>query len=116
MNPLKGHVFWVQFPGPVGRRPVCVVQNNVGNQFRGKTIVATLSTVPPKRDYEFLVPLDARVLGEPSWVHCEEIFALKQDRLLQRVGALAPAEVDRLDSALSVSLGLPSHVRGQHPR
>ena len=111
MNPLRGQVYWVQFPDPVGRRPVCVVQNNVGNQFRDKTIVATLSTVPPKRDYEFLVPLDARVHGEPSWVQCEEIFTLKQDRLMQKAGALAPAEVDRLNAALAVSLGLPVHTR-----
>ena len=104
---LRGEVFWVRFDDPVGRRPVLIVQNNRGNESSPYTIVAHISTRPPGKEYPFLVALDDRHLGEPSWVHCETINTIPQAKLDERLGALGPAEMDRVNEALRRSLGLP---------
>ena len=105
MPPLRGDVYWVTFAAPVGRRPVLVVQNNVGNQHSPSTIVAHVSATP-RRDYPFLVALDASELGEPAWVHCETLHTIPSDLLEERHGTLTAATMLRVDKALRHSLGL----------
>ena len=90
----------------MGRRPVVIVQNNKGNQHSLAVIVATISTSPPDLEYPFLVALDARLLGEPCWVHCETILTFPQSLLDGRLGALGHSELIRVDEALKRSLGL----------
>jgi mRNA interferase MazF len=103
--PRRGDVFWATFAAPVGRRPVLVVQNDVGNRNSSSTIVAHISATP-RRDYPFLVALEAGELGRPSWVHCETITTIPVDLLEERVATLAPATMLRVDEALRSSLGL----------
>jgi mRNA interferase MazF len=105
MPPLRGDVYWVTFAAPVGRRPVLVVQNDVGNQHSPSTIVAHVSATP-RREYPFLVALDAGELGRPAWVHCETINTIPSDILEERHGTLTPATMLRVDKALRHSLGL----------
>ena len=105
MPPLRGDVYWVTFAAPVGRRPVLVVQNDVGNQHSPSTIVAQVSATP-RRDYPFLVALDAGELGKPAWVHCETINTIPSDILEERHGTLTAASMLKVDKALRHSLGL----------
>ena len=105
MEPLRGEVYWVTFAEPVGRRPVLVVQNDVGNRHSASTVVAHVSATP-RRDYPFRVALDTGELGKPSWVHCETLNTIPSDLLEERLGALAPATMLRVDEALRNSLGL----------
>ncbi len=101
----RGEVWWVAFAEPVGRRPVLVVQNDVGNRHSTTTIVASVSATP-RRDYPFLVALDATELGRPSWVHCETITTIPVAMLEERLGVLAPETMCRVDDALRNSLAL----------
>jgi mRNA interferase MazF len=105
VTPQRGDVCWVTFAAPVGRRPVLVVQNNVGNRYSPSTIVAHVSATP-RRDYPFLVALDAGELGKPTWVHCETINTIPSDLLEERHGTLTPEAMLRVDDALRHSLGL----------
>jgi mRNA interferase MazF len=105
MPPLRGDVYWVTFAAPVGRRPVLVVQNDVGNRHSPNTIVAHVSATP-QRDYPFLVALDAVELGKPAWAHCETRNTIPRDILEERHGALTAATMLRIDDALRHSLGL----------
>lgn len=102
----RGEVWWGAFAEPVGRRPVLVVQNDVGNRHSTTTIVANASATPPRRDYRFLVALDATELGRPSWVHCETITTIPVAMLEERLGVLAPETMCRVDDALKRSLAL----------
>jgi mRNA interferase MazF len=104
-QPRRGEVYWVSFPEPVGRRPVLVVQNDVGNRHSTRTIVAHVSATP-RPDYPFLVALEAEELGRPSWVHCETLNTLPVTVLEDRLGVLTPESLARVDEALRVSLGL----------
>lgn len=101
----RGEVWWATFAEPVGRRPALVVQNDVGNRHSPTTIVALVSATP-RREYPFLVELDAAELGRPSWVHCETIATLSVDKLEGRLGVLTPKTMTRVDQALKRSLGL----------
>jgi len=85
---------------------VLIVQNNTGNQKSENTIVAHLSTTPPAVEYPFLVALDNRVLGEPSYVHCESINTIPQALLEQKCGALTPKDMELVNEALKLSLAL----------
>jgi mRNA interferase MazF len=103
--PRRGEVYWVTFAAPVGRRPVLIVQNDVGNRASSSTIVAHVSATP-RPDYPFLVALDASELGRPAWVHCETINTIPVSLLEDRLGALSPAAMGRVDEALRLSLRL----------
>ena len=104
MDVRRGEVWWVTFAEPVGRRPVLVIQNDVGNRHSPTTIVAHVSATP-RRDYPFLVALGAE-LDRPSWVHCETIATIPTAMLEDRQ-ALLPAEaMARVDAALKNSLAL----------
>lgn len=105
VTPLRGEVYWMTFPQPAGRRPVLVVQNNVGNRWSPTTIVAVLSTAP-RSDYPFLVSLAAEELGTMAWVHCESLDTVLVSRLEDKLGALSPQAMCAVDQALKVSLGL----------
>ena len=104
MDARRGEVWWVAFAEPVGRRPVLVIQNDVGNRHSPTTIVAHVSATP-RRDYPFLVALGAE-LDKPSWVHCETITTIPVTMLEERLAALAPATMRCVDEALKSSLAL----------
>jgi mRNA interferase MazF len=104
-SPHRGDVHWVTFAQPVGRRPVLVIQNDAGNRYSANTIVAHVSAAP-RRDYPFLVALDAAELGKPSWVHCESINTIPSAMLEERLGSLSSQAMSRVDEALKLSLGL----------
>jgi mRNA interferase MazF len=103
--PLRGEVYWVTFAEPVARRPVLVVQNDVGNRASPNTIVAHVST-SPRRDYPFLVALDEAELGRAAWVHCETLNTLPRALLEDRLAALSATAMKQVDQALKRSLGL----------
>jgi mRNA interferase MazF len=104
-TPLRGEVYWVTFPAPVGRRPALVVQNDVGNRSSPSTIVAIVSTAP-RPDYPFLVSLAAPELGQATVVHCETISAVPIAWLEEKLATLSAAALAAVDQALKVSLGL----------
>lgn len=101
----RGDVYWVTFAEPVGRRPVLVIQNDIGNTNSPNTIVAHVSATP-RRDYPFLVAVHEAELGKQSWVHCETINTIPVGLLEEQLGTLAPATMLRVDEALRRSLGL----------
>ena len=53
LNPINGHE-------QAGRRPVLIIQNDIGNQFSPTTIVAALTTALPPKCYPTEVRLAAR--------------------------------------------------------
>jgi mRNA interferase MazF len=106
MPVIRGEVYWATLPPPVGPRPVLIVQNNAGNRSSPNTIVAHLSTSPPPVEYPFLAALDNRVLGEPSWAHCETLNTIPQALLQDKCGSLTPKEMDQVTEALKRSLAL----------
>lgn len=98
------------------KRPVLVVQNDLGNLSADTTIVVALSSRVPSKLYPFHVMLPAEILGSPGIVMCEQIWTVG----LQRIDPQALAEcsrelMDQVDSALRLSLGLGAETGGRQP-
>ena len=101
LNPIKGHE-------QGGRRPVLIIQNDIGNQFSPTTIVAPLTTSFALRVYPTEVRVEAGTGGLPqtSSVLLNQIKAIDKDRLEERIGQLSEPVMRRVDDAIKMSLGL----------
>jgi mRNA-degrading endonuclease toxin of MazEF toxin-antitoxin module len=60
----------------------------------------------PRREYPFLVALDAAELGKAAWVHCETLNTIPIALLEESLGTLTTAAMRKVDEALRHSLGL----------
>ncbi|MCX6033237.1 MAG: type II toxin-antitoxin system PemK/MazF family toxin [Chloroflexi bacterium] len=101
LNPIKGHE-------QGGRRPVLIIQNDIGNQFSPTTIVAPLTTTFSARVYPTEVRVEAGVGGLPqvSSVLLNQIKAIDKERLEERIGQFSESVMQRVDDAIKISLGL----------
>ena len=101
LNPLKGSE-------QAGRRPVLVIQNDVGNAAAPTVIVAPLTTKSFSRSYpvNVHVPKGTAGLSENSTILFSQIRTVDKSRLARRIGHLPPAYVERVNQAIKVSLGL----------
>jgi len=88
------------------RRPVLVIQNNVGNARATTVIVAAVSSVVPEKRYPQLVALDTEVLGLPATVRCDVIETVERIRLIERAAVLPREVMAEVDAALRRSLAL----------
>ena len=109
--PRRGEVWLVNFnPGrgseQRGLRPALVIQNDVGNQYAGTTIVAAITSAI--RIYPVTVPLKQGEGGlkRPSMVNLAQILTIDKARLRRRVGVLPPELLNRVDAAIRVSLDI----------
>ena len=91
-----------------GARPVLVIQNDVGNHFSPTVIVAAITS----RLHKARLPTHVEVssaeveLAVDSVVLLEQIRTIDKSRLREKVSHLPETMMDRIDSALQVSLGL----------
>lgn len=92
-----------------GRRPVIIIQNDVGNLHAPTVIVAPLTASTGKPPLPTHVTLKAGQGGlkRTSIVLCEQVRTLEKTRLMRRVGALPPDALRRVDDALRISLDIP---------
>ncbi|MBI2918850.1 MAG: type II toxin-antitoxin system PemK/MazF family toxin [Chloroflexi bacterium] len=109
----RGEIYWLQLPSAsgseqAGRRPVLIVQNDVGNRSSPTTIVAAITSQPRRRQYPFHVPFTARESGLrlDGTVLCEQIITVDQGRLGEMAGSLGGERMREVDVALHHSLGL----------
>lgn len=91
-----------------GRRPVLIIQNDVGNKYSSTVIVAAISS---KGEDKKMLPthfaIDAgQGLKVRSMALLEQIRTIDKNRLEDRVGKLTPEKIRELNRALAVSVGL----------
>jgi len=108
----RGEIYLVNFdPGrgseQRGIRPAVVIQNDRGNEFSAKTIVASMSARSGP-NYPFRVAISSRESGlsENSEILLDQILTVTQDRLGRRLGQLATSVMEEIDQALHHSLGI----------
>jgi len=91
-----------------GKRPVVVLQNNIGNRHSPTLIVATVTTrTEKKKDQPTHVLVDSNpAFEEPSMILLEQIFTIDKSRIERFMGYASKAEMLRIDMALLVSLAL----------
>ena len=100
-----------------GYRPVVIIQNDVGNKFSPTTIVAMMtSRVNTKANLPTHMYLPAENgLPQPSMLMLEQLRTIDKSRLGRYIGSLDEVEVDQLNRALAVSIGLMASVPERKP-
>lgn len=91
-----------------GKRPVVVLQNNIGNRHSPTLIVATVTTrTEKKKNQPTHVLVDSNpAFEEPSMILLKQIFTIDKSRIERFMGYASKAEMLRIDMALLVSLAL----------
>ena len=108
----RGDIFYADLSPVVGSeqggmRPVLIVQNDTGNRHSPTVIAAAITSQTGKARLPTHIELSAGgALRRDSVVLCEQIRTIDKSRLRERMGALAPRDMLRVDDAIAVSFGL----------
>ena len=91
-----------------GRRPVLIVQNDVGNRYSPTVIVAAITAQISKGKLPTHVELPAADchLERDSVVLLEQLRTLDKRRLGEKVTVLQPKSMSKIDKAIGISIGL----------
>ena len=95
-----------------GRRPVLIIQNDVGNQYAPTTIVSAITSQEKKHIY----PTHVRVrnvdgLEASSIVMLEQIRTIAKERLEFKIGQLNRKNMWRVNLAILISMGIGDERR-----
>lgn len=109
----RGDLFWVNL-NPVkgseqaGRRPVLVLQNDIGNEYAATTIVCPLTTSKFSKEYptNVFLPKGQFGLKADSTALLSQIRVIDKSRLEDRIGHLSDNAMNKVDLALKISLAL----------
>ena len=101
LNPTKGSE-------QRGRRPVLILQNDIGNEVSPTTIIAPLTTKSFTKEYPTNVNVPKGVAGlkENSTILLSQIRTIDKSRLEHKIGHLPESYMTKADEAIRVSLGL----------
>lgn len=109
MEIKRGQVYYADL-SPVkgseqgGLRPVLIVQNDMGNKHAPTVIVVPLTTRMTK--HKLPTHYLTYATGVPSIILCEQVRTADKSRLKEYVTMLSPAEMEKVNRALKISLGI----------
>lgn len=106
--PQRGEVWWVTFDSPVGgevrkTRPAIVISNDLANRALNRVQV-----VPVTSRVERLYPSEAYITlaGEQRKAMADQLGTASKLRLRERMGQLSEADLNAVERAVRVQLGL----------
>lgn len=110
----RGDIFYADLSPVVGSeqggvRPVLIIQNDTGNRYSPTVIVAAITSQTGKARLPTHIELAAQNYGltRNSVVLLEQIRTLDKRRLREKMGRVDRELMDRVDTAIAVSFGLP---------
>ena len=118
---LRGEIYFAQLGTGIGseqkgRRPVIIIQNDVGNKYSPTVIVAAItSEVKGKGDlpvHHMIGPVDG--LKKDSYILLEQIRTIDKKRLDRYIGKIAEKHIIDIDNALAISIGLNVTTEKKH--
>lgn len=113
MSIKRGEIYWVNLnpakgSEQAGRRPVLILQNDIGNELAPTTIIAPLTTKSFTKEYPTNVNLSKGLGGlkSDSTVLLSQIKTIDKSRLEERIGSLPSISMNRVERAIKISLAL----------
>lgn len=100
-----------------GMRPVLVIQNNIGNKFSPTVVIAAITSkiAKPKMPTHVGLKKAKGGLERDSVVLLEQVRTIDKQRLRERIMHLDPHNMELVDQALKVSVGLSVvHKKKRH--
>jgi len=112
-NMKRGDIYMAELDPVIGseqggRRPVVIIQNDLGN-LHAPTVIAvplTGSTAKPDLPTHARIPSGEGGLWRASTALCEQVRTLEKTRLGRRLGSLGPESMRGVERALQVSLDM----------
>lgn len=89
-----------------GKRPVVIIQNDMGNRYSPTVIVASITAQINKVKLPVHVEVASECLERNSVILLEQIRTLDKKKLKLKRGQLDYLELEELNRALKVSVGL----------
>ena len=118
MTIKRGDIYYADLSPVVGSeqggvRPVLIVQNDVGNRYSPTVIAAAITSQHDKANLPTHIQVQGNASGltRDSIVLLEQIRTIDKRRLKECVGALAQIDMDVVDKALGISVGLVGRER-----
>jgi mRNA interferase MazF len=114
MELARGDVWWADLPDPQGsepgyRRPLLIVQNDLFNRSRLRTVLAVVLTGNVRlvdAPGNVLVPAKASGLPRDSVANVSQVITIDRHALTERVGRLPETFIDQVANGLRLALAL----------
>ncbi len=95
-----------------GKRPVLILQNDVGNRYSPTTIVAPITSSTKKKFLPVHVPIESNRLYKNSMVLCEQVQVIDKSRLGKLLCRISDKTLTEVNKAMAVSVGIYKNVGG----
>ena len=105
----RGEIWWVQFDPAIGSevrkmRPAIIVSNDAANRNLARVVVVPVtSNVARQYPGEAVVT----IAGNKSKAMADQIMAADKSRLTRRHGVLSKSDMQAVEEAILVHLGMP---------
>ena len=111
----RGDIYYADLSPVVGSeqggvRPVLIIQNDTGNRYSPTVIAAAITSQTGKARLPTHIELPVQQecgLTRDSVVLLEQVRTLDKRRLRERMGRVDDQVMERIDTAIAVSFGLP---------
>jgi mRNA interferase MazF len=102
---LRGEVYWADLtatrgPEQAGLRPVLVISHDIFNRRSATVIALAITSKEQHAGYPLTHKLSSGGLPKESWVKMSQVRTLSTERLGDRVGAVADAELAEIVEGL----------------
>lgn len=108
----RGELYYADLSPVVGSeqggvRPILIVQNDTGNKYSPTIIAAAVTSKINKAKLPTHIEINANEFGlsKDSVILLEQIRTLDKRRLKERIGELPPLTMQKVNTALLISLG-----------
>ena len=108
----RGELYYADLSPVVGSeqggvRPILIVQNDTGNKYSPTIIAAAVTSKMTKAKLSTHIEINAHEFGlvKDSVILLEQRRTLDKRRLKERIGELSPVTIQKVNTALLISLG-----------